>query len=109
MQLTQILSEEMSRCLLEYKSLAGYDDKDTLNHRYLCLQTALWMQEGGTAPAIRKTVDEIRTVIRAWVRDIQRDTTVATMHHDGRVVALLDQFLNDTKPITSLPAQTRLI
>lgn len=111
MQLTieTVLSEEMSRCLSEYKSLAEYDDKETLNNRYLCLQTAMWMQHGGAAPAIRKPVDEIRTVIRDWVRDIQRRSTIATMHHDGRVVGLLNDFLEQTKPITAGPAQLKLV
>jgi len=109
MTLTQILSDEMTRCLREYKQLAEAADKETLNHRYLCLQTALWMEAGGTAPAIRKSDDEVRYIIRRWMTDIQRDSTVATMHHDGRVVALLSEFLDATKPVTAVPAQQRLI
>lgn len=111
MQLTiaSIISDEMTRCLQEYKRLAEQEHKDALNNRYLCLQTALWMAQGGKSPAIRMPEDQVRAVIRQWQKDIQRDSTVATMHHDGRVVAILQEFLDDTKPITAAPAQTKLV
>jgi hypothetical protein len=107
--ITDILSAELTRCLQQYKQLVADDDKQTANHHYLCIQTALWMIQGGTAPAIRKTEQEVRADITRWMKDIQRNSTVRTMHADGRVVALLQEFLENTKPITPQPVQTSLI
>lgn len=109
--LSDILAAELTRRLLAYKQLinAGEIERDTSNHRYLCIQTALWIVDGGTPPAIRKTEEETRAEVLRWSKEIQKNSTVKTMHSDGRVVALLQEFLEKTKPITAVPAQTRLI
>lgn len=109
--LSDILSAELTRRLTAYKQgiTAGDIERDTANHRYLCIQTALWIVDGGTPPAIRKTEEETRAEILRWSKEIQRNSTVKTMHQDGRVVALLQEFLEKTKPITAAPVQTRLI
>jgi len=109
--LSDILSAELTRRLTAYKAMinTGEIAQSQANHRYLCLQTALWIVDGGTPPAIRKTEEETRAEIQRWSKEIQRNSTVKTMHQDGRVVALLVEFLEKTKPITAIPAQTRLI
>lgn len=109
--ITDIIQVELSRRLSTYKDLvaAGQMDRDTANHRYLCLQTALWMAGGCERPAIHRAEADTRAEITRWMKQIQRDSTVATMHNDGRVVALLIDFLEKTKPITPHPVQTKLI
>lgn len=109
--ITSILSAELTRRLNSYRLFiaGGEMDQATANHRYLCLQTALWMVAGGDTPAIRKPEEEVREEIQRWIRTIQRESTVATVHQDGRVVALLLEFLEKTKLITAGAVQTTLI
>jgi len=107
--ITDILSAELTRCLLQYKQIANEGEKEAANHRYLCIQTALWMVSGGKQPAIRKQTEEVRAEIVRWTKDIQRNSTVKTMHQDGRVVALLQEFLESTKPAVPAPVQTSLL
>lgn len=107
--ITDLLSAELTRLLLEYKRLSITEEKEVANHRYLCIQTAIWMAGGGRQPAITKPVEEVRAEITRWMKQIQRDSTVATMHQDGRVVAMLQEFLENTKPLTAQPVQTTLI
>lgn len=109
--ITDILQAELTTRLKRYRSLvdSGEMDRDTANHRYLCIQTALWMAGGSDKPATVTTEDDTRAEIQRWIRTIQRDTTVATMHADGRLVAILEKFLEETRPITKQPEQTRLL
>lgn len=109
--ITDILQAELTTRLKRYRSLvdSGEMDRDTANHRYLCIQTALWMAGGSDKPATVTTEDDTRAEIQRWIRTIQRDTTVATMHADGRVVELLTQFLETTKPVAPVPVQTSLL
>jgi len=105
-----VIQAELTRRLTHYRDqvAAGHMDRETANFRYLCLQTAAWVA-GGEKPKTVTSEEETREEIQRWMREIQRDSTVATMHHDGRVVALLTQFLQDTAPVTPEPVQTRLI
>jgi len=84
-------------------------DRDTANHRYLALQTACWMAGGMAEPATITTDEEARAEVRRFIREINRQATVQTMHHDGRRVQLLEKFLEETKPITKQPEQGRLL
>ena len=113
MQLTiqTVISDELTRRLTAYATdvAAGRMDRDTANHRYLALQTACWMAGGMAKPATVTIDDEARDEIRRFIREINREATVETMHHDGRRVALLEKFLDDTRPITRQPEQGRLL
>jgi hypothetical protein len=106
-----IAAAELTRRLTHYATLVaqGNMDKATANHRYLALQTALWMDSGGDPPKTLTTPEESREEIQRWIREINRNATVQSMHEDGRRVALLQQFLDNTKPITAAPAQLKLI
>ncbi len=54
-------------------------------------------------------LEEVRAEILRWMKDIQKNSTVKTMHHDGRVVAMLTEFLESTKPAAPAPVQTTLL
>lgn len=109
--INDILQAELTTRLKAYRALVaeGKIDRDTANHRYLCIQTALWMAGGSEKPATAATAEDARAEILRWLKEIQRNSTAATMHADGRVVALLNEFLEKTKNITPVPVQTSLI
>lgn len=108
--LLSVIQAELTRRMTHYAALIarGDMDRETANFRYLCLQTAAWIA-GGDKPKTVTHDEETREEIQRWMREIQRNSTVETMHADGRVVALLTEFLEATKPGTSEPVQTRLI
>jgi hypothetical protein len=107
--ITDLLSAELTRRLLEYKKLSITEEKEVANHRYLCIQTAIWMAGGGRQPAITKPVEEVRAEITRWMKEIQRNSTIATVHSDGRNVVMLNNFLESTKPVVQAPVQTTLL
>lgn len=109
---TYIIEQELSQRLTEYKRvLANTPDealetkREELNHRYLCLQTALWMNTGANKPAIVKDPEEARTELRRWMTEIQRNSTADTMRNDGRKIAIITDFLERTKPVIPAPTQ----
>lgn len=106
-----VISDELTRRLRTYKSAVEKCemDRETANHRYLALQTALWMAGYMSEPATKTTVEEAREEVRRFIREINREATVETMYVDGRRVELLNQFLESSKPITPAPVQTTLI
>lgn len=106
-----ILSDELTSRLKTFKAAveSGDMDRATAVHRYLAMQTALWMAGYMAEPATVTTREEAREEIRLFIRQINRDTTVETMHQDGRRVAILEKFLEETRPITKQPEQTRLM
>lgn len=105
-----IIQAELTRRLTHYADLVdrGHMDRETANFRYLCLQTAAWIA-GGDRPKTVTLHEETMDEIQRWMREIQRNSTVETMHADGRVVALLQEFLEANKPAVPAPVQTRLI
>ena len=106
-----VISDELTRRLRQYNYDVeeGRMDRETANHRYLALQTALWMAGYCAQPKIITTPEEAREEVQRFIREINRAATVHSMHHDGRRVALLEKFLEDTKPITKQPEQGRLL
>lgn len=108
--LLDIIQAELTHRLTHYAAQvdAGHMDRETANHRYLALQTAAWIA-GADKPKTVTSDEETRDEIRRWIREINRNATVETMHHDGRRVALLEKFLEDTRPITKQPEQARLL
>lgn len=109
--ITTILSDELADRLKTFQAAvnAGHMDRETAVHRYLALQTACWMAGGMARPATVTTEEEAREEIRRFIREINRNATVQTMHTDGRRVALLEKLLEDTRPITKQPEQGRLL
>lgn len=110
---SDIASVELTRRLSAYRSiLAGtpqesIEEKRTeLNHRYLCLQWAVFMDSGGIRPATNKELDEVHEELRRWMREIQRESTVQTMHADGKKIAIIQCFLDATRPV--LPASVQM-
>jgi hypothetical protein len=83
--------------------------RELVNHRYLCLQTAAWIADGGTRPAIVKDIEDVHTEIREWMRELQRTATRENQHEIGRTIALLKEWVEQTKPITSVPAQMKVV
>lgn len=116
---TDIASAELTRRLTEYPQLVSAitdpskqtAKREEVNHRYLCLQTAIWMDSNGKAqkPAIVKTEEEVRAELIRWQKDIQKDSTVETMLRDGREVAIIQAFLDATAPVVALPVQTSIV
>lgn len=106
-----VISDELTRRIRQYKSdvEAGRMDRETANHRYLALQTALWMAGYMSEPATKTTTEEAREEVRRFIREINRATTVETMYDDGRRVQVLKNFLNDTKPAVPAPVQKTLL
>src|SRR5690606_40789118 len=76
-----VIQAELTRRLTHYRDqvAAGHMDRETANFRYLCLQTAAWVA-GGEKPKTVTSEEETREEIQRWMREIQRDSTVATMH-----------------------------
>lgn len=115
--ITTLISDELTGRLQRYQRLIATatdssreELRTELNHRYLCLQMAYYMA-GGTKqpPAIQKELDDVHDELRRWMRDIQRNSRKETMIVDGRCIALITELIEQTKPITALPEQTRLI
>jgi hypothetical protein len=111
-----ILNDELTVRLVAYANTLKAADPEEyeairaeLNHRYLCLQTALYIEQGGKEPAISKTIDEIHAELRRWMREIQRTATVNTQHHIARTIAMVTEWIEQTKEITAAPAQQKLI
>jgi hypothetical protein len=111
-----ILNDELTVRLVSYANTLKSADPEEyeairaeLNHRYLCLQTALYIEQGGKEPAISKTIEEIHAELRRWMREIQRTATVNTQYQAGRTIALLSEWIEQTKTITAAPAQTSLL
>jgi hypothetical protein len=106
-----VISDELTRRLRQYQHdvEAGKMDRETANHRYLALQTALWIAGYMNEPATKTTQEEAREEVQRFIREINRDATVLTMYIDGHRVKLLEKFLNDTRPAVPAPIQTTLI
>lgn len=106
-----LVSAELSRRLETYRDLIDSNaiTRDQANAAYLALQTALWLAGGCEKPAITSTREEAREEIRRWRREINRNATVESMYTDSRVVRLLDEFLENTRPVSADPVQTRLL
>lgn len=85
-------------------------DRETANFRYMCLETAAWWAGAAKPHDSHIQPDfEVREEILRWIRTIQRETSTSTMHEDGRLVAQLREFLDETKAITKQPEQGRLL
>ncbi len=106
-----VISDELTARLKTFQQAvdSGLLDRATAVHRYLALQTALWMAGFCNEPAQKTTPEEAREEVQRFIREINRNATVETMHHDGRRVDILEKFLETTKPVTPAPVQTRLI
>lgn len=83
--------------------------RDIVNHRYLCIQTAAWMQDGGTRPAIVMHIEDVHTELREWMRELQRAATRENQYELARTIAMLTAWIEQTKPVTAAPAQTSLV
>jgi hypothetical protein len=108
--ISDLLSSELTRRLSNYNKLLQEEhiDRDTANHRYLCLQTALWMDTGADEPAVKKTREAVLDEMRRWRKVIQADSTVDTMHVDGRKVQLINEFIETHRERQEPPEQTQL-
>jgi phenylacetate-coenzyme A ligase PaaK-like adenylate-forming protein len=112
-----IISDELSHRLGQYKTLiataaeSGREElRAELNHRYLCLQMAYYMAGGmRQPPAITKEQEAVHEELARWSREIQRNSTRETAIADGRRVAIITEFLEETKPIIAHQAQLNLL
>lgn len=111
-----IINAELTNRLKNYRSIIASGSPEEVaesNRRYLCLQTALHIAGGTqTLPGgviTKMPMEEVRAELLRWMKEIQKNSTVKTMHHDGRVVALLSEFLESTKPAAPAPVQTTLL
>lgn len=110
------IDSELTRCLKQYPGMIARAPRDLesqvreeLNHRYLCIQTAAWIiDQNRPRPAVVKSDEEVRAALIRWQKDIQRDSTVKTLHHDGRIIAALQLVVDSLKPITALPEQKQM-
>lgn len=111
-----LIDAELSRCLREYPGIIARAPKDLesqvreeLNHRYFCLQTCAWIiDQKRSMPKNTKTDEEVIAALIRWQKDIQRNSTVKTMHQDARVIARLQDVVDHLKPITAHPEQKKL-
>lgn len=116
---TAIASAELTSRLSAYQTIlqstsdaaAREEKREQLNHRYICLQTAIWIDANGKGPkpAIIKSPEEVRSELIRWMKDIQKDSTVQTMHRDGRDIAIIQAFLAATAPVVAQPVQTSIV
>jgi len=110
------IDTELTRCLKQYPGIIArtpdqYQStvRDELNHRYLCIQTAAWIiDQNRPRPAVVKSDEEVRAALIRWQKDIQRDSTVNTIHQDGRTIAALQEVIDNLKPIIAQPEQKQL-
>ena len=110
-----IASAELSSRLTSYRQILTHktgqaleETRAELNHRYFCLQTALWMDTHGKQPAIIKPEEDVRAELRRWMREIQRETTHESQYQDAEKIALIQSFLDATAPITPEPVQLKI-
>lgn len=111
-----LIDSELTRCLRDYPAIIARAPQDLesqvrheLNHRYLCLQTAAWIiDQKRLRPAVVKSDEDVRAALIRWQKDIQRDSTVKTMHQNGRMIAALQEVVDALNPITAQPEQKNM-
>jgi hypothetical protein len=83
--------------------------REVVNHRYLCIQTAAYIESGGKRPAIVKEIEDVHTELREWMRELQRTANRENQYEIARTIATLTEWIERTQPITAVPAQQKLI
>lgn len=106
--LTELIEIEIKDRTAVYREMVARRemDRDTANHRLGLLRSALRIAQG--QPDTYNEL-ELRTEITRWMTRLQRNSTVNTMHYDGRVVQMLSELLEQMKPIQRNLVQTRLL
>jgi hypothetical protein len=110
MNITDVFSSELDRRLSKYRQLIRDTaaDLQTYNHQYLCLQEAQYMEQGGVAPAIRKSRDEVFAELRRWRAELQKKAEIHTASMVRRKVELIDEFMQRHSDQAPEAEQTKL-
>jgi len=109
----QTIQRELDRRLLSWKQQVtdGVMDRNTANHRHLCLQSALLVLKDGRTDIYGKTLPEIKAELELWLRETKKEKgeqvlkrliDAATAKRDITIVKNAVDFLIQRLRITQL-------